>query len=109
MNKHHIWSFFLEDPLNFLKNTARNIEKSLTGLHDCKVKIGLHVKDMQNLLKHLSMLASHNNNGTEVVRARFKHINKWTHLNCFRTSSENQHYLFHYNNQPLNTIGMEDG
>ena len=89
MDKNHIWFFFLEDPLKFMKNAARNIEKSLTGLHDSQVNIGLHVKDMQNLLKHLSMLASHNNNGTEVVRARFKHINKRTHFNCFGTSSEN--------------------
>ena len=89
MDKNHIWSFLFKDLLNFKKNATRNIEKSLTRLHDCQVNIGFHIKDMQNLLKHLSMLTSHNNNGTEVIRMRFQNIHKWAHLNCFRTSSEN--------------------
>ena len=35
MDKNHIWSFLLKDLLNFKKNATRNIEKSLTRLHDC--------------------------------------------------------------------------
>ena len=89
MDKHDIRSFLLKNLLNFKKDATRNIEKSLTRLHDCKVNIGHHIKDMQNLLKHLPMLTSHDNNGTEIIRMSFEHIHKWAHLNCFRTSSEN--------------------
>lgn len=92
--EHDIGLLVLEDRLELEQHVARNVEQRLARLHDRQVVVGCHVEDAQHLVKHLSVLARHGDDGLELIRARPQLVDERAHLDRLRAGSEDEHYFF---------------
>ena len=93
--EHDIGLLVLEDRLELEQHVARNVEQSLSRLHDRKVVVGRHTEDAQHLVEHLAVLPGHGDESLELIRARLQLVDERAHLDCLRASAENEHNFFH--------------
>lgn len=93
--EHDIGLLVLEDRLELEQHVARNVEQSLSRLHDRKVVVGRHTEDAQHLVEHLAVLPGHGDDSLELIRARLQLVDERAHLDCLRASAENEHNFFH--------------
>lgn len=93
--EHDIGLLVLEDRLELEQHVARNVEQSLSRLHDRKVVVGRHAEDAQHLVEHLAVLPGHGDDSLELIRARLQLVDERAHLDCLRASAENEHNFFH--------------
>ena len=94
VNQYYIRFFLFQNSLDAIQNIGSYVEQRLLILHDGQVIIRGNIKCLKNHIKHLTMLTSHTNNRFQFFTF-LQFINKRTHFNCFRTSTENEHYFFH--------------
>ena len=57
MNKYYVWMAFLENISKSNKNSCCNIREILTLFHDVEVVVRFHIKDLEHLIEHFTMLA----------------------------------------------------
>ena len=93
VDQDHVGPLVLEDGLELEQHVARDVEQSLTGLHDRQVVVGLHVEDAQHLVEHLAVLARHGNDGLELISARLQLVDERAHLDSLRAGAEDEHYF----------------
>ena len=86
--QHHIGLALLEHIAHTSKNTGRDIVEVLPLLHDVQVVIGLHIKDSEHLVQHLTVLAGNTNDSLEIFRIFLELLHQWAHLNGLRTGSK---------------------
>ena len=93
MDQDHVGFLVLEDGLELEQHVARDVEQRLARLHDRQVMVGCHVEDAQHLVEHLAVLASHGDDGLELILACLQLVDEWAHLDCLRTGAEDEHYF----------------
>lgn len=67
MYKHYIRTALFEDVTQASEHTYGHIGKILTLFHDIEVIIRLHIKDMEYLVEHFTMLPSNTYDGFKLV------------------------------------------
>ena len=72
-----------------------NIIQVLIGSHDIQIIFGSDAKHFQYLIQHLPVLCRDANPRFKMFRIFLERFYKRSHLNRFRTSTENEQYLFH--------------
>ena len=93
--EHDIGLLVLEDRLELEQYVARNVEQSLSRLHDGQVVGGFDVEHAKHLVQHLTVLTGDRHNRVELVGARPQLVHERAHLNGLRASAEDEHNFFH--------------
>lgn len=93
--EHDIGLLVLEDRLELEQHVARNVEQSLSRLHDGQVVGGFDVEHAKHLVQHLTVLTGDRHNRVELVGARPQLVHERAHLNGLRASAEDEHNFFH--------------
>lgn len=93
--EHDIGLLVLEDRLELEQHVARNVEQSLSRLHDGQVVGGFDVEHAKHLVQHLTVLTGDRHHRVELVGARPQLVHERAHLNGLRASAEDEHNFFH--------------
>lgn len=93
--EHDIGLLVLEDRLELEQHVARNVEQSLSRLHDGQVLGGFDVEHAKHLVQHLTVLTGDRHHRVELVGARPQLVYERAHLNGLRASAEDEHNFFH--------------
>ena len=78
--------------LHAVHDQRGNVKKRLTAFHYRKVVVRYNVKNIQDLLEHLSVLACHADNGIYPASG-LEFFNQGTHFYCLGPCPENEHYF----------------
>ena len=100
MHENHIGLFILQGLLQFQQHVTRHVKERLPRLHDSQIVVGLDVEYAQHLIEHLAMLSRDGHNSLKLVRTALQLVHERTHLDCLRTSAEDEHYLLHRDKPP---------
>lgn len=95
VNQDHVGPLVLEDGPELEQHVARNVEQSLSRLHDGQVVGGFDVEHAKHLVQHLTVLTGDRHNRVELVGARPQLVHERAHLNGLRASAEDEHNFFH--------------
>lgn len=93
--EHDIGLLVLEDRLELEQHVSRNVEQSLSRLHDGQVVGGFDVEHAKHLVQHLTVLTGDRHHRVELVGARPQLVYERAHLNGLRASAEDEHNFFH--------------
>ena len=69
-------------------------EQRLKILHDVEIIVRNYIEGRQNLVEHLTMLRRNADNSLDSL-ACLELIDERTHLDCFGSCTEDEHYFFH--------------
>ena len=95
MDKDYIWATLLEHIAKTCEDTCSHIRQVLPLLHYVQIEIRFHIEYLKHLIKHLAVLPGDADYGFKFIRAFLELLDERAHLDCLRTSSEDQHYFFH--------------
>ena len=93
VHEHRVGPFGLEHGLQLEQHVACHVEERLARLHDGEIVIGPHIKDLQNLIQHLTVLAGYTHNGFELVVPAFKLVHERAHLDSLGTCPKYEHHF----------------
>ena len=94
VNQHHIRFFLLQNRPDPFQNQGSDIKECLALMHHLQIIVCFHLKNIQHLIQHLTMLSGDTNFGLDVVMfLKFQHHR--THLDRLRPGTENYQDLFH--------------
>ena len=94
VNENNVRFYFVEDITYSIQNISRNIKQGLAGLHDGKVVIRHYTERIENHVQHLTVLRRNADDGLNCL-ACLQLIDERTHLDCFGSCTEDEHYFFH--------------
>ena len=88
MYQYHIRLALLEHISHTCQYPGGNIIQVLSLLHDIEVEVWLHLKDVQHLVKHFSMLTCYANDGLKLIAVFLKFLHQRAHLDGLRSGSK---------------------
>ena len=88
VNEHHIGLALLEDIAHTSEYTGRDIVEVLSLLHDVQVVIGLHIKDGEHLVQHLTVLTGNTHYSLKLCRVLLELLHQRAHFNSLWACSK---------------------
>ena len=95
MNQYYIRMNFFQDITHTQQYSGSNVVQILSLLHDIQVIIRLDIENMENLVKHFTVLSGYANQCFKLMRSFLELFHQRGHFYSFWTCSKNQKNSFH--------------